>query len=706
MSATDHPPTEAPTPRTASELPPSLATLVAEVVRRTRLRRREKSEIAAELVAHFADGLASGRNAEELAAAFGDPKASARELRHGAIAKRSVLDRGLRRALQIAGTSIAVIVVVYLAMAIHVARLRPTISFDPIATYQSLLPETEDPAWPLYLEALAWSRSDATLGTPDDPFGTAERRDLFIEAIDRYGAREPGAELIVAMNALDEPIDPIDLRAILAARSDELAILRQAASMPVLGRRVSTSPQQAIAAEQAYFGTSAAEVDESQPFADLLISVLLPQLAEFRHASRLLVADARCAEEDGDFARAAADLAAIFGIARHNEENRTLIGQLVAAAVRTQASRAIVAMLEAGGERFDLDALAELAHAVDSVPASSLRLDMAGEQLMFEDVLQRMYSDDGAGDGAFIPWAFAEFSSLIDGSARDDGETLAPIALAVGPLAYFAPGRRETTDQHAQWLAAIEDDSARPWWDDRRSVDRVEREVLFPNGSAPSLAGGNLLLQLLLPAVSKANDNLAAQRFDLDGAAIAIALARFHAVHGAWPTSLDALVPEFLSAVPIDPETDLPYRYLLRAAGPVVWSTGPDGIDDGATAFRRTQGLSPEADRVAPRVRTPTSSTRTPSLRTAILRHRDRTGSWPASLDELSVEDRSGVTERAGAAADYALEEGHPVLRRRADDASPFIRHPVPGEPPNGDRILVEWGLGTFAERPATPREG
>ena len=189
MNRGDHPPTEAPNERSPDDLPPSLATLVAEVVRRTRLRRREKSEIAAELVAHFADGLASGRNAEELAAAFGDPKASARELRHGAIAKRSAIDRGLRRALQIAGTSIAVIVVVYLAMAIHVARLRPTISFDPIATYQSLLPETADPAWPLYLEALAWSRSDATLGTPDDPFGTAERRDLFIEAIDRYGAR-------------------------------------------------------------------------------------------------------------------------------------------------------------------------------------------------------------------------------------------------------------------------------------------------------------------------------------------------------------------------------------------------------------------------------------------------------------------------------------------------------------------------------------
>lgn len=702
MSATDHPPT----PRTASELPPLLAALVAEVVRRTRLRRSEKSEIAAELAAHFADGLASGRSAADLAAAFGDPKISARELRQGAIAKRSAIDRGLRRALQIVGASVAAIVLVYLAMAIHVARLRPTISFDPIATYQSLLPETNEPAWPRYLEGLAWSRSDATLGTPGDPFGTAERRELFFDAIDRYGAREPGAEPIVSTNVLEEAIEPIDLRAILAARSDELAMLRQAASMPVLGRRISTSPQQAIAAEQAYFGTTAADGTESQPFADLLLSVLLPNLAEFRHASRLLIADARCADEDGDFARAAADLAAIFGMARHAEENRTLVGQLVAAAIRTQASRAIVSMLEAGGERFDLDALAELAHAVDSVEVSSLRLDMAVERLMFEDVLQRMYSDDGTGDGVFIPWAFAEFAPLIDGLDRGTERGSSPIALAVGPLAYLAPSRRESIEQHARWLAAIEEDSSRPWWDGRRSVDRIEQEVLFPNRNAPILGGGNVLLGLLLPAVSKANDSLAAQRFDLDGAAIAIALARFHAIHGAWPKSLDALVPEFLSDVPIDPETDLPYRYLLRAAGPVVWSTGPDGIDDGATPFRRTQGLSPEADRVAPSVRIPTSSNRTPSLRTAILRHRDRTGSWPASLEDLSAEDRSGVTERAGVAADYTLEEGRPALRRRADDASPFIRHPVPGEPPNGDRILVEWGLGTFAELPTTPREG
>ncbi len=687
-----------------TELPTPLESLVREVVRRTRLRRSEREEIAAELVAHFRDGLASGRSAEELATAFGDPKASARELRQGAIAKRSALDRGLRRTLQIVGLGTVAVVLGYAALAIHVARLRPTISFDPIATYQALLPATDEPAWPAYLEALAWVQSDARLGGAEDPFGSRERRDLFVDAVERYGANEPGAATVVARDVDGEAIEPIDLAAIFAAHADELALLREAAAMPVLGRQVNVSPSQAIAAEQVYFGTASSGPEPDAGFTDMLIGVLLPQLAEFRHAARLLIADARLAEEQGNFARAAADLAAIFGIARHAEENRTLIGQLVAAAMRVTASRAIVSMLERSGTAFDDDSLRELADAVASVPADSLRLDMAGERLMFEDVVQRMYSDDGDGDGVFIPWAFAEFTPLITGTSRGPDENLAPIALAVGPLAYLAPSRRETIEQHGRWMTAIEEDSHRPWWDDRRTVDRVEQEVLFPRGGARSLTGGNLLLGLLLPAVGKAGDNLAAQRFDLDGAAIAIALARFHRARGEWPDSLEALVPEFLPTLPLDPETALPYRYERRAAGPMVWSTGPDGIDDGGTWFRRTQGFSPDADRAAPQCRFPTSPSRSPTARTAVLRHHERTGSWPASFDTLSADDRAGVPPRGFDGVEYALEGDVPILRRAADDDAPSTRHPAPGEAPQGDRILVEWGLGTFAELPAGDR--
>ena len=692
MRPEPRPPTADAASREASTLPASLASIVAEVVRRTRLRRREREEIAAELAAHFADGLARGRSAEELAAAFGDPKASARGLRRGAIAKRSALDRGLRRTLQILGLGTSAVVLVYAGLAIHVARLRPTISFDPIATYQSLLPATDDPAWPIYLEALAWVRSDPRLGTTGNPFETRERRDRFLDAVERYGADEPGAGTVVATGFIGEAIEPIDLAAILAAHADELALLREAAAMPVLGRGVSVSPSQAIPAEQAYFGMTSNGPDLDAGFADMLIGVLLPHLAEFRHATRLLVADARLAEGQGDFARAAANLAAVFGIARHAEENRTLVGQLVAAATRVAACRAIVAMLERSGTAFDGDALRELADTVASVPEASLRLDMASERLMFEDVVQRMYSDDGEGDGVFIPWAFAEFAPLITGTARGPDENLSPIALAVGPLAYLAPSRRETIEQHGRWMAAIEEDSLRPWWDDRRSVDRVEQEVLFPDGGSRPFAGGNRLLGLLLPAVSKAGDNLAAQRFDLDGAAIAIALARFHRARGEWPDSLEALVPEFLPTLPLDPETMLPYRYERRAAGPMVWSTGPDGIDDGGRLFDTPQGPS----RFVP-------TRRAATIRTALLRHREATGRWPRSIQELSGVGLGDGPADADAAAsiarprweqefEYALVGDEPVLRRRDRLPPPGSDGAVdPRRLPQGDRLLVQW---------------
>ena len=49
----------------SSTLPETLRRLVAVVVRRTRLRRLEKMDVARELVEHFEDGIAAGASAEK-----------------------------------------------------------------------------------------------------------------------------------------------------------------------------------------------------------------------------------------------------------------------------------------------------------------------------------------------------------------------------------------------------------------------------------------------------------------------------------------------------------------------------------------------------------------------------------------------------------------------------------------------------------------
>jgi hypothetical protein len=61
-----------------------------------------------------------------------------------------------------------------------------------------------------------------------------------------------------------------------------------------------------------------------------------------------------------------------------------------------------------------------------------------------------------------------------------------------------------------------------------------------------------------------------------------IALKRFQLRHGNWPPSLEALVPDFLTAVPYDYMSARPLCYRVGSDGRyVIYSVGEDGKDDG-----------------------------------------------------------------------------------------------------------------------------
>jgi hypothetical protein len=66
---------------------------------------------------------------------------------------------------------------------------------------------------------------------------------------------------------------------------------------------------------------------------------------------------------------------------------------------------------------------------------------------------------------------------------------------------------------------------------------------------------------------------------------LGFALAAYHADHGAFPESLGALVPENLSAAPLDPYTDLPFVYERNDDGYRLYSVGENMLDDGGRTF-------------------------------------------------------------------------------------------------------------------------
>lgn len=72
-------------------------------------------------------------------------------------------------------------------------------------------------------------------------------------------------------------------------------------------------------------------------------------------------------------------------------------------------------------------------------------------------------------------------------------------------------------------------------------------------------------------------------------AAVAVAVERYRRDHAdALPGALTDLVPEYLSEVPMDPQTEQPLLYRQERGAYVIYGVGPDGTDDGGILLRAT----------------------------------------------------------------------------------------------------------------------
>jgi hypothetical protein len=89
-----------------------------------------------------------------------------------------------------------------------------------------------------------------------------------------------------------------------------------------------------------------------------------------------------------------------------------------------------------------------------------------------------------------------------------------------------------------------------------------------------------VLSRLLIPAVNKVSEASRRKHAYLRCVIAGLAAERYRRAHGAWPESLTDLVPEQLSAVPLDPFDDQPLRYLRLPGGIEIYSVGPDLKDD------------------------------------------------------------------------------------------------------------------------------
>lgn len=574
----------------SSTLPETLRRLVAVVVRRTRLRRLERMDVARELVEHFEDGIEAGASADELAADFGDPRVAATLIRRGMKRKRSWFERAVRRTALVAGLFFAGFVAIYLVFAVRHWNQPVRIDVDYVAKIraESAGASPEERGWPEIRAAMTELRE---LAGPADGHRDQPMSSLVEVALT---ASVPPWSAAVMPSSPEIPADDAPTREACEAFFDRatplIGGLRDATSKPVLGFDMGVDGG-GNEADRMFLG-----LDPPAPAADptildgSVIELQFPYYATIRLATRVLSVDARRAAERGESARFVDDVEAMFGLGRQVRTPTILIGQLVGMSIERLAFATILDVLAHRPEAFDTVALDRLAGLVAGLDDDRLGIRVDAERYFFLDLAQRLYTDDGEGNGRlkFVSAGAAQAGLIPDAGDPEDGGGGTAVDFLVGPLfAGAAIDRREATELWNRNLDQIEaGNTIAPWERDAsgpRSVDEAIREEedsswfarfrLFP-------------VSMLLVATDGVENLAAALRLERDLVRTVIGIERFRRVHGAWPTSLDEL--DFVGRDPFDGE---PLRYVVRDDAPTIYILGPDRVDDGGTWIMGPNGL-------------------------------------------------------------------------------------------------------------------
>jgi hypothetical protein len=271
------------------------------------------------------------------------------------------------------------------------------------------------------------------------------------------------------------------------------------------------------------------------------VGTLLPDVQNVRQVVFLLQLDAALQAQDGDLKGALRSCRAQLNAARSIGDEPLLISQLVRIAGVFITCPSVERVLAQGEpDPDDLLDMQKLLQEEERFPR--LLVGMRGERAGTHQLLDGLETGDvPLSDLAEKPRSWAD--RLMNYPTRDSVRAEHPKFL-------------ELETEMVRIAALPDHERAQPW----EALDAELRSQ--PPG----------LLQLLIPAVIKLDQ--AARRADGDLRCLIAALAaeRYRRAHGRWPDSLDALVPEFLPAVPLDPEDGQPLRYQRLADRVVIYS--------------------------------------------------------------------------------------------------------------------------------------
>lgn len=545
-------------------LPEELEAVVRAVSRKSRLMPSERTEVARELAAHFRDGLdaltEAGASREEavrtLLRDFGDPAMLAPMIGRGKRRCRSAAMKLIT--ITVKGLCVVMVTVLMYVGWLVYGQIRPTENYLVILNADSNVVPVEDRAWPIYREVLL-TMTDLPEALQQDP------RDV-----------RPGDERW-----------PIAMQWA-ADNAGIVEDLRLASTLPAIGETYGNTEALEFMIEKA---KSRGKLDEAAAHQENLerqkrvenpelLSILLPAIGELRHSSYVLLYQARAASEAGRVNDALADLVTIHGIGRQLLARKTLIEQLVGASMIRYSTADLREVLARHQNDLTPAQIAMLrASNLFNTPQDRFKMFADGERMMMLDTIQRVFTDDGSGDGVLSGPEYYQYTNYGMEEAAGAPE-LQPLWQAMLPLLHA--GRKETLAKYEEVWADATRRLSQPMYSRERQAADAPIEAI---NSDPWLRVRFGLITKMLPSLHRADMLLDEAAMEQAATELVVAILDHQVATGKLPESLDALVPQYIDAVPADIYDGKPLKYQRDSENPdafALYSIGRNFLDDGA----------------------------------------------------------------------------------------------------------------------------
>lgn len=323
----------------------------------------------------------------------------------------------------------------------------------------------------------------------------------------------------------------------------------------------------------------------------------LPHLAKARHLARLLILEGRLNEYQGDYEKAMQNYLSVRKFANHIGEEKIIISKLVEIAINHIANYALIdyanhfEYIETNA--YLLDRLREsrrnripiseafggekkaCKNSIGSVfkdAFSAAKLDTTEfDPETLEQLKSKGITDHSRMVTEFNKMADQYFGELIEAAEGGDYSKLKELEKRMEAIGEF--NEEQFSAKIIEIFAII------------KNKDKIDDEAINSMERIYVLVGqkmSEVLLGMLYPAITKAVQHCDIEQVESSVVETKLALNIYRKENGNFPESLDDLVPDILNQKPIDPFNSLPLIYERIDDGYLIYSIGPDLIDDSA----------------------------------------------------------------------------------------------------------------------------